>query len=502
MSEQIIYVGRNEQEQALINTISQTNPQVFTFWNELSDEQKNSLIADLTSIDMTQIMSYYHKFQQTQAEEQIQFGSTEFFSYKNVANENQIRQSGKKALANGEVAFLTVAGGQASRLDYEYPKGCFPISPITKKPLFQIFAEKIRYYSAYYGREMDWYIMTSETNYDDTLSFFDKHNYWGLNPSHVTFFKQGMLPALTPEGKLILSEKNRIFRNPDGHGGILTALVKTGLINKIRDNGIKYLSYFQVDNPMINMADPSFIGYHILHGMSISTKVVEKLYPEEKMGVIGKKNGINCIIEYSDLPKELESMRLPNGHLKFGMGSMGVHIFSTDFIIGFTAKLAVHCAKKQVPGLILEDKVPTKTQIEAVKFETFVFDMIALADKDKSGFYETLRANEFYPLKNKTGTDSIDTCTKGQINTYIRWLIEAGIVKDTEAHQINKAEIGPLFAPDREIFLRLAAEEKEYIRQCVYTDGKLNKEINISEKNTSVVDIGNKSYSSFGVTNG
>ena len=477
-------VGRNASEQQLIDSISKDNPHIFAFWETLTDKDKDALIADLQSVNWEQLCAYYNAASsQSNAQEAVTFSTAEYYPTGNLSQSRTMRQLGAKALSEGKVAFLTVAGGQASRLDYEYPKGCFPISPITKKPLFQIFAEKIRYYSEYYSKQMQWYIMTSDTNYDDTVNFFSKHDYWGLDSRNVTFFRQGMLPAVTSDGKLILSEPHRLFRNPDGHGGILTALMKTGLLDKIKDSGIQYLSYFQVDNPLINMADTTFIGYHILNNMSVTTKVIEKLYPEERLGVIGKKNGINGIIEYSDLPMEMAQERLPNGKLRYGMGSTGVHIFSTAFLTHITQRLPIHCAKKKVTAVQrAADGSPVREEVEAIKFETFVFDTIGLADTDKSGFFETNRADEFYPLKNKIGLDSIATCTTGQINAYIRWLIEAGIIDNTEVHKINKAEISPLFAPDRQIFIRQAALERDYIHQCVRTGSAINSEINISKE--------------------
>jgi UDP-N-acetylglucosamine/UDP-N-acetylgalactosamine diphosphorylase len=498
LSKKIKYIGRNADEQQLIDHISQDNPQVFAFWNELNDAEKDALIADLREVNLEQIQSYYDMaVSQNDAQQNVTFDTAEYYPAGSQARNRKIRQIGETALSNGKVAFLTVAGGQASRLDYEYPKGCYPISPINKKSLFQIFAEKIRYYSEYYGRKLCWYIMTSETNYDDTVRFFDEHNYWGLDRECVTFFKQGMLPAVTSEGKLILFEKHRIFRNPDGHGGILTALMKTGLLDKIKNDGVKYLSYFQVDNPLINMADTTFIGYHMQHNMAVTTKVIEKLYPEERLGVIGKKNGINGIIEYSDLPIEMAQEKLRNGKLKYGMGSTGVHIFSTEFLTHITQRLPIHCAKKKVTAVKeATDGSAIKTEIEAIKFETFVFDTIGLADQDKSGFFETNRADEFYPLKNKTGLDSIETCTNGQINAYIRWLIEAGIIDNNEVHKINKAEISPLFAPDKEIFIKQAALERDYINKCVFTNGKINSEITISKESFCSLGV------SFGEANG
>lgn len=471
--------GRNEKENTLIKTVVEYGHEnVFHFWNELSDSEKDQLINDLEPIDFAQIKSYYGNFNKTESVD-VELTPTDYLSIKDRSKAGNIKEIGEQALRNNEVAFLLVAGGQGSRLGYDHPKGCFDISPVKQKSLFRIFAQKIKFYSDYYQSQFKWFIMTSQLNYGETVEYFEKNDYFGLGKDRVIFFKQGMFPTLTMDGTLILSEKHRLFLNPDGHGGILKALLVNGLIDQMKNEGIKYVSYFQVDNPLVKPADPYFIGYHIQQQSRVTSKVIAKAYPEEKLGSIGKMNGKNGVIEYSDLPEDKMHQKNTAGELEYLMGSIAIHIFDVDFLMKFTDKMPIHFAKKSVKGYTNStDDTSVYSEMDGIKFETFVFDTIPMADT--SAFFETDREEEFYPLKNKEGVDSIATCLDGQKKMHFSWIQEAGLVTDEYTGQ--SIEISPLFAPDREIFLNKVKENAEKIKNELFDDnGNLKTEIYIED---------------------
>ncbi len=459
------YIGRNTAEAALIKKIVKSgNEHIFYFWDKLNDKQKDDIIDQLSTIKLKKVTKYF-KNMDTSSEgyDFSNIDQAEVIRIENWKQSHSVKEAGAAALRAGEVAYLTVAGGQASRLGYDLPKGCFKISPVKHKSLFEIFAQKIKYYSDYYNVKFNWYIMTSESNYAATRQFFIENNYFGLSEKNVVFFKQGMLPTLDENGKLILKEKDTLFMNPDGHGGILNALLNIGLIDDMISKGIKYLSYFQVDNPLVNMADPYFIGYHIQNESQVTTKVISKNYPEEKLGsVVRVKNLYNKIIEYSDMTPEAMNEKTEDGKLKYDMGSIGIHIFSTDFIKKSTRKLPIHVAKKNISGYRFDLTPPQCAEMPGIKFETFVFDTIPVARR--SFFFETSRDEEFYPLKNSVGNDSIETCILGQNNLYKSWLADAGISLDKNV----MCEISPAFAPDREHFLSRAKDKITYIKSLIY----------------------------------
>lgn len=471
-------IGKKRTEKRSIQRIFKYHQEhILHFWDELSEQEQKHLLEIAGAINFRKIQKYY-KIAKTE-NKPINFSLLEPSDYvkQNDERREKFYQLGSEALKSGKVAFLTVAGGQASRLGFDLPKGCFRISPITQKSLFQIFAEKILFYSNLYNQPLKWFIMTSIDNFKTTVDFFSQNNYFNLDKKNVFFFKQGINPTVTSEsGDLILKNKSELFMNPNGHGGILGALTSQGYISQMEHLGIEYLSYFQVDNPLINMADPYFIGCHIDENSNISTKVIRKEFAEEKLGIAMQecKSTKRKIVEYSDIPEKIMKQQDENGNLLFNMGSTGIHIFSVSFIKKASSKLPIHIANKEMTLPNINNSDDPEKKISVLKFETFVFDTIPLAKK--AIFFETSRNEEFFPLKNKTGTDSIETCIDGQINLYRSWLKDLGC-KDID--KIERCEISPLFAPDRASFLEIANKKLSGIKEMIYENNNIKKEIYI-----------------------
>jgi UDP-N-acetylglucosamine/UDP-N-acetylgalactosamine diphosphorylase len=362
--------------------------------------------------------------------------------------DSNAREAGEEQLSRGRTAFLTVAGGQGSRLGFEGPKGMFPVTPLRRLTLFALFAEKLLAARRRYGVEIPWLIMTGLQNHGATESYFASQKWFGLGRDSVHLFAQGALPSLSPDGRLLMSPEGGLFFNPNGHGGVIEALRRSGSLAAMRERGVEQLFYFQVDNPLVRVPDPVFLGYHCRQGSGISAKVIEKAYPEEKLGVIVTDSGRNRVIEYSDLEKTLMHARGPDGRLLYGQGSIAIHILDVAFLESPGLKLPWHIARKKAKTL---NPVPSGTEIkerDAVKMEMFVFDAIPLADRVM--FFETERADEFAPLKNREGLDSVETCLRGQVEQAARWLAGVGIEvpRDAEGRSLHAIEISPLFALD------------------------------------------------------
>ena len=319
---------------------------------------------------------------------------------------------GKELFAAGKVAMLVVAGGQGTRLGFDGPKGTYPIAPVTGKTLFQYFAEEIARVSEKYGHPIPWYIMTSELNDKATRSFFAANNNFGLSEKQIRFFTQGTMPAISYEGKLLLGAEDSLALSPNGHGGTLLALKKSGALDQMKQEGIEYISYFQVDNPLVPMADVLFLGLHCLEGSRISARMLPKTNPYEKLGNFCMSGGRMHIIEYSDMPAELAEQKNPDGTLSFLAGSPAIHVISRDFVEELTAdgrlNLPWHRADKKVPYLNENGEMVKPDAPNAVKLESFIFDAMPLADKTM--ILEGCRAEHFAPTKNPTGVDSVDSC--------------------------------------------------------------------------------------------
>ncbi len=359
------------------------------------------------------------------------------------------RLKGQSLLREGKVGAFLVAGGQGTRLGYDGPKGEYPVTPIKNKPLFEVFAEQLLAWSRDAGRTVPWYIMTSDVNDAPTRAFLQRNGYFGCDPADVFIFPQGMMPAFSTDGKLLLGAKDSLALSPDGHGGSLRALEKSGALADMRKRGVEHLSYFQVDNPLVHCIDPLFLGLHALTGSEMSSKTVPKAGPLEKVGNFVVGDGALQVIEYSDLPEELAKQTNPDGSLRFNAGSIAIHALAVSFVErlnhGGQLKLPWHRAEKKVPFVDDKGQAVKPDKPNAVKLEQFVFDAIPLAKN--AIVYTTDRAEEFSPVKNAEGTDSPATCRRDQVRRAARWLRAAGVpVADKAGEPDATLEISPLYA--------------------------------------------------------
>jgi UDP-N-acetylglucosamine/UDP-N-acetylgalactosamine diphosphorylase len=315
--------------------------------------------------------------------------------------------AGEATLRAGQVAVLLVAGGQGSRLGFDKPKGMFPIGPVSGMSLFEIHALKVLALRRRYNAQIPFLIMTSAATHDDTVAFFEEHKHFGLDD--VTFFQQGMMPALDlATGEPLLEAPGKVFMSPNGHGGTLTALADTGLLKQMKARGIGHFFYFQVDNPLVDIADPAFVGRHLETESDASSKVVIKERPEEKVGLFALIDGRCGMIEYSDLPKQLAEARTADGPLLYRAGNPAIHIFSLAFLEKVTSgstRLQYHLAKKKVPYYDSKTKTMITPSTEnALKFELFIFDALPQAERWLA--VTIPREDEFAPVKNAEGVDS------------------------------------------------------------------------------------------------
>ena len=306
---------------------------VLTFWDQLDDEGRRRLLADLDAVSLDELSGLYAlRDQQANVPPPEKIQPAPFVPHRSADNAAR-RQEGEAALRRGEVAALVVAGGQGSRLGFEHPKGMFPVGPVSGKTLFHFHAEKVLAVRRRYACRVPYLVMTSPATNAETIAFFEGQGYFGLPREDVHFFQQAVMPALDlSSGRLLLESADRLFLSPDGHGGTLTALAKTGLLARLEKEGIKQVFYFQVDNPLVKIADPILIGHHLHHKAEVSSKVVAKTGAKEKMGVFALVDGRCCIVEYSDLPDDLAAATDDAGRLLLWAGNPAIHLFEVAFL--------------------------------------------------------------------------------------------------------------------------------------------------------------------------
>ena len=433
--------------------------QLFRFFDSLDTSGKQRLAGQLQALDPRHLNELADQYVRQKPVVRIPDDIRPVKAYPHEPGPGQeklyadARAKGQELLRGGKVAAFLVAGGQGTRLGYDGPKGEFPVTPIRRKPLFQVFAEQLCAYGRDFGKPVPWYIMTSDANDAQTRAFFKQHEFFGLVPGDVFIFQQGMMPAFGAEGRLLLGEKSSLALSPDGHGGSLRALHRSGALADMRKRGVEHLSYFQVDNPLVHCVDPLFLGLHDLTGSEMSSKTIPKAGPLEKVGNFVEADGVVQVIEYSDLPDELARQTNPDGSLRFNEGSIAIHALRVSFVerlnAGGNLNLPWHRADKKVPFVDESGNLVKPDKPNAVKLEQFVFDAIPLAKN--AIVYTTERAEEFSPVKNAEGVDSPATCRRDQIRRAARWLKSAGVeVPATDGEPDATLEISPLYATSAE----------------------------------------------------
>ncbi|MGP1347042.1 MAG: UTP--glucose-1-phosphate uridylyltransferase [Phycisphaerales bacterium] len=417
---------------------------VLAFWDGLSDAERSGLLEQLGSIELERVPSWVDRYVRSRPEAGVDPGElTPAPCYSAVRSDGTaegwdagaMRRLGESLVRAGKVAAFTVAGGQGTRLGFDGPKGTFPATPVTGRALFAVLGEQVLAASRKFGVRIPWYIMTSPLNHADTVSFFERHGYFGLDRADVMFFNQGVLPSFDrATGRMLLASRCSVATNPDGHGGSLRALWGSGAIGDMRRRGVEHISYTQIDNPLAKVIDPVFIGLHAGAPDSsgqMSSKMVAKANAGERVGVFCRAGGKTRVIEYSDLPEELASARDDGGALRFNAGSIAIHMIGVGFVESLNDSpdgfaLPLHRADKKVDFVDPETgEAVSPREPNAVKLETFVFDALPLCES--SIVYETIREEEFAPIKNAEGADSPLTSRALQSERAARWLERAGV---------------------------------------------------------------------------
>ncbi|MDR3211439.1 MAG: UDPGP type 1 family protein [Planctomycetota bacterium] len=421
---------------------------VFASWKNLDQEERSELLSDCSRVDFAWLKT---RLAEKPSQDRSLLSHLEPAQVKALpreAGEEKTRQAdrefGEELIRSGKVAAFLVAGGQGTRLGYPGPKGLYPLGPISNRTLFEWHAEQILARRRRYGAVIPWYIMTSRDNHAATLDYFAAKDYFGLPREDIFLFIQDMVPSVTPEGKLLLASPYQLALNPNGHGGSLSGLCKSGAVKDMLERGVTCLNSFQIDNPLVTIADPLFVGCHAREGAAMSSKVLRKTGPEEKLGLVALNSGRPIIVEYSDLDPATMSATGADGELKFWAGSIGIHMLNVDFVqqTGNGDRLPWHRAHKKIPFFDGRSLVQP-AEPNAIKFETFIFDALPFADRSVN--LEVKREHEFAPVKNARGVDSAES-SRCLLSAYFReWLIQAGITVPAEC----QVEISPLYSLDQ-----------------------------------------------------
>lgn len=443
-------------KQDLLITLAEHHQEhLLAFWDQLDHQQQRQLADEIRAIDFDSVARLHASGPAGQdwaaLARQAQSPVAFRLDSNNPFTPRQARQRGEAALRAGQVGAILVAGGQGTRLGFDHPKGMFPIGPVSKAPLFRILFEKLLAARRRYGAAIPLYLMTSPATHEETVDYLTRHEHFGLPADEVHVFCQGVMPAVDQQtGRLLLAAPGRLALSPDGHGGMLAALDSSGGLADLRRRGIEQLFYFQVDNPLVAVCDPEFLGYHLLSHSEMSTQVVAKRTPRDNVGNVVQIDGRVQILEYSDLnplPDEIVLRKEADGSPVFWAGNIGVHAIDVVFldrVANQSDSLPFHVARKKVSFIDEQGQVVEPTAPNAMKFERFIFDLLPAAKR--SIVMEVDEAAIFAPVKNAAGEkrDSPETVQAQMMALYRRWLRAAGVQVADDV----PIEISPLVALD------------------------------------------------------
>ena len=379
-------------------------------YEKLDENKKRKLLEQIENIDFDLIQDLYLKTKKEADIPEAQIKPIEYMEKAKLYDRyKDYEEIGVKAICDGKLAAVTMAGGQGTRLGHDGPKGTYDIGLDSNKSLFELLSDSLKEQGKKYGVIIPWFIMTSEENNKDTIDFFAKHKYFGYEKDkNIFFFIQGKLPMIDTEGKILIGEDGLIKEAADGHGGIYEALVKNKMTDKMRELGVEWIFIGGVDNCLVKMVDPVLMGIAIQKNVTAAGKSVVKANPQEKVGVFCKKNGRPSVVEYTEIPKEMAEATDENGELIYGESHILCNLFNIDAVerMGRTP-LPYHVAFKKATYIDKNGNKVIPNGPNAYKFEAFLFD--AFGELDDMAILRVKREEEFAPVKNATGTDSPET---------------------------------------------------------------------------------------------
>lgn len=380
----------------------------------MTGEDKEKLINQLLNIDFEEMENLYSltKGVTVEKDEIIEPMKHEDITKLDIDTKQKYVKIGEEIIKSNKFAVVTMAGGQGTRLGHNGPKGTFDMGLDSHKSLFEIFSDKLNCASKKYDAKINWYIMTSKENNGETIRFFEDKNYFGYGKELVTkFFEQRQLPMLDENGKILINENGFVKEAANGHGGVFEAMFINGVLDDMKKKGVEWIFICGVDNPLVNMVDPLFIGFSAANKYIASSKTLEKAYPKEKVGAFCKKNGSPYVMEYTEISDELANLRNNDGELVYGESHVLLNLYNIVALEKIKeAKLPYHVAHKKSNYMDVDGRIVIAEKPNAYKFETFLFDGFSLLPD--VGLLRGIRENDFAPIKNATGDDSPETARK------------------------------------------------------------------------------------------
>lgn len=419
-------------------------------WESLSGPEKENLLQQIAALNPRTF------FLQRNLLKEKGISSTQnhipFREYSKTGSEED-KKLGLKLLEEGKIGALIVAGGEGTRLGFNGPKGCFPISNVQKKTLYQLFAEKTAAASKMCGRPLSLAIMTSPNNHKETVSYFIRNNYFGLEKNQVDFFSQESLPYLDQKGDMFLETPSTIAMGPNGNGSALYHFFESGLWEKWHRKGIEIIHFILIDNALAEPFDPELAGYHRRHNCNATIKAIERTDPLEHVGTIVRIGDRVHVVEYTEMSQKESEARDADGGLRHRCANISLFCFDMELAhrtaIDDSSIMPYHLAFKAASYLDSHGITVKSGKPIAWKYEKFIFDLLPFAPKVGCLLYP--RQECFAPLKNKEGKDSQETVQKLLLDNDRRlWRSIAGTAPPETVIELSQQ----FHYPTRELYQR------------------------------------------------
>ncbi|MBN1422716.1 MAG: UTP--glucose-1-phosphate uridylyltransferase [Planctomycetes bacterium] len=434
--------------------------QIFAWWDELDADAQGNLLAQIGGVDfqlLTRLVAKHVKGSEPTGAENPCPGPPAVTALprtpEDFAARNRCKGIGEDAIRGGRLAVFMAAGGLGTRLGREGPKGSFPVGPVSQKTVFQFHAEKVLALARRYRTSVPFLVMTSAKVHEPTIEVFRQNEFFGLAPGDVSFHQQPSLPVVNRRGRILMATQSSLAMSPNGHGGAFAVLGAEPARRILEERGIRHVFYFQVDNPLARIGDPVFLGFHIDRGAEVSSKAVRKLGPDERVGVFCTRNERLSVIEYSELLDDLKSRRMGEGDLAFGAANTAIHIFEVPFLDRIREEgkaLPYHVVERATPYVDKAGRRVRPKTLNSFRFEQFIFDLFPLAGR--TAILEVAREDEFSPIRNAAGSDSLESARRDLAALHGRWLRELGteIPIGDDGRPAGLFEVSPLVATTAE----------------------------------------------------
>ncbi len=392
-------------EQAKEKLVKYGQEHLLKYYDELSEEDRQGLLAQIAATDMDILSACHHREEMAKRGVITPLAAMQLDEIEE--NKESFNQTGLEAIRAGKAAAVLLAGGMGTRLGSDDPKGMYNVGLTRKLYIFECLINNLMDVVNQARAWIHLFVMTSDKNHEATVHFLTEHDFFGYNGEYIHFFKQEMAAATDYEGKIYLEEKGRLSTSPNGNGGWFISLKNAGLLDMVHREGIEWLNVFAVDNVLQRIADPCFVGATIQKNCVVGSKVVRKSAPDEKVGVMCLEDGRPSIVEYYELSEEMMNAKDANGDPAYNFGVILNYLFREDELEKMMASLPLHIVEKKIPYLNENGELVKPETPNGYKFESLVLDMIHQLDSCLP--FEVVRSREFAPIKNKTGVDSVES---------------------------------------------------------------------------------------------